>query len=67
MKDNSIWTYIGLLFVPTKRKEKLLEQLRNLRCVEHSKWHDDKTKCPQNCNYHEKNNTEIYGNRHFQG
>ncbi len=60
MKDNSIWTYIGLLFVPSKMKIKLLEFLSNLRCVEHNKWSHDKTKCPQNCNYHEKNFTEIH-------
>ncbi len=60
MKDNSIWTYIGLLFVPSKRKEKLLTQLKNLRCVEHNKWHDDKNRCLKNCNFHEKNYTEIH-------
>ncbi len=60
MRDNSIWTYIGLLFVPSKKKEKLLKLLKNLRCVENNKWYKDKSKCPQNCNYHEKNNTEIH-------
>lgn len=59
-EDNSDWTYIGLLFVPLKKKEELLKFLMDLRCIKYKKWHNDVAMCSQKCGYHEKNNTEIH-------
>jgi hypothetical protein len=60
--DNSIWNYIGLLFVPVKKKEEVLKTLKNLRCIKNENWYDDNSNCPHRCGYHRKNNTEIHFN-----
>jgi hypothetical protein len=51
--------YIGILFVPLRKRNKLLTELLNKRCIKHDSWVWDKSKCPYKCNFHDKNNTEI--------
>jgi hypothetical protein len=58
--DNSKWMYFGTLFVPSEKKESLLQQLNNLRCIKTNNWHPDISTCEDRCGYHDKNNTEIH-------
>ncbi|HEC87590.1 MAG TPA: hypothetical protein ENI49_07000 [Thermoplasmatales archaeon] len=63
--DNSVWMYIGALFVPINFKDYCLTKLNNLRCVKYGNWHDEESECPQQCGFHEDNDTEIhYKNLH---
>lgn len=58
--DNSKWMYFGTLFVQKERKDQLLQQLNNLRCIKSNNWHPDISTCEDRCGYHDKNNTEIH-------
>lgn len=58
--DNSKWMYLGILFVQKEKKERLLEQINNLRCIQWKNWHQDNRTCDRQCEYHERNNTEIH-------
>ena len=60
--DNSVWMYIGALFVPVEFKNYCLTTLNNLRCIKHGDWTDEKSECPHQCDFHYKNNTEIHYN-----
>jgi len=44
--DESIWMYLGALFVPLSKKDTLLSKLLNLRCIKHNSWHWDENNCP---------------------
>jgi len=57
--DNTYWMYIGTLFVPLIKKEALLNELLNMRCLNRNKWVWDASECDEPCRYHEQNNTEI--------
>ncbi len=61
--DNSVWTYLGVLFVPKECKDYHLRMLNNLRCIQHQDWKTNA--CPHNCGYHDKNNTVIHYNMTF--
>jgi len=58
--DNSKWMYFGTLFVNKERKDQLIQQLNNLRCIKSNNWHPDISTCEDRCGYHDKNNTEIH-------
>ncbi len=58
--DNSVWMYIGALFVPIEFKDYCLTTLNNLRCVRHGDWTDEESECPHQCGFHDRNNTEIH-------
>jgi len=58
--DNSVWIYLGALFVPSDSKGDFLDELNNLRCIEYKDWKYDKSLCLHPCRYHDKNNTEIH-------
>lgn len=58
--DNTTWMYIGILFVPTTKSEKLLRHILNARCIQHNNWHWNVDMCPFKCDYHNKNETEIH-------
>lgn len=52
------WMYIGALFVLLDKKEKLLNELLNCKCIKRNSWNENP--CLDPCNFHEKNNTEIH-------
>lgn len=58
--DKSVWMYLGALFVPTSKKDVLLNKLLNLRCIKYNSWHWNENDCPNQCRYHDWNNTEIH-------
>ena len=58
--DNSRWLYIGTLFVPIESKNTCLSMLNNLRCKENRVWYNKRLECPNKCEFHDKNNTEIH-------
>ena len=58
--DRSVWMYLGALFVPTSKKDILLSKLLNLRCIKYNSWHWNEDNCPNQCGYHDWNNTEIH-------
>jgi len=58
--DKTTWLYIGMLFIPKTKKARLLKHLLDGRCVPHNNWHLNRDMCPIQCNYHEKNDTEIH-------
>jgi hypothetical protein len=58
--DNSKWMYFGTLIVQKEKKDQLLQQLNNLRCIKSNNWHPDISTCEDRCGYHDKNNTEIH-------
>jgi len=57
--DNTYWMYIGTLFVPLIKKEMLLKELLNMRCLNRNKWVWDASECDDPCRHHERNDTEI--------
>lgn len=54
------WIYIGMLFVPLKKRKELLQNLLNRRCIQHNSWRWNEKECPYKCGYHNWNNTEIH-------
>ena len=58
--DNTQWMYIGMLFVPVNNKHRIIQDLLNLRCVQHGQWNCDENNCPYKCGYHQWNDTEIH-------
>ena len=59
-RNNSKWIYFGTLFVNKEKKDQLIQQLNNLRCIKSNNWHPDISTCEDRCGYREKNNTEIH-------
>ncbi|MDO8874283.1 MAG: hypothetical protein Q7V05_16385 [Methanoregula sp.] len=59
-RDGSKWMYLGILFVQKEKKDQLLQQLNNLRCVNGHNWHPDPCVCESQCGYHDRNDTEIH-------
>jgi len=47
--DNSVWMYLGALFVPMEVKEYYLSLLNNCRCIKNNDWHQQEDQCPHRC------------------
>ena len=58
--DNSVWIYLGALFVPVDAKLDYMKLLNDLRCIKHCDWNNNKDLCLHPCGYHDKNDTEIH-------
>ncbi|MEM3526692.1 MAG: hypothetical protein QXV37_04685 [Candidatus Jordarchaeaceae archaeon] len=55
---NPKWLYLGVIFIPTNKKEESLNKLYDLRCLQKNSWHDNIMEC--NCGHHDENNKEIH-------
>ncbi len=58
--DNSVWIYLGALFVPVDVKLEYMKLLNDLRCIKHRDWKNNKELCLHPCGYHDKNDTEVH-------
>lgn len=58
--DDSVWIYLGALFVPVDAKQEYIRLLNDLRCIKYNDWKNNKGLCSHPCRYHDKNDTEVH-------